>query len=1168
MFLLSFDNALAHKVKTLTSEKLLVTASDPVMTSAFILATSLSRPQGKPTLVVTKDMATAERFKSLYLEYARLSAAKPTSEFDLGKHIHLLPAHDISPYSGLYSNHQTALARLGWYFHASFPSAQDIFVAPIKALAQKTLPAELFIEGAHQFTTKQDLPSELPSFLNSLGYVAAPIVEDRGTYTIRGGIVDIFSPAEPAPLRIELFGDQIESLRYFDPITQRSLGEVKNISIVPAHEVLFNENTILRACQNLDKHRGGEVDIASLQSQVRNEITFDGLEFLVPYFYPQLSQPLDFFATRPQCWWLEAVEAESVFSADISVLQEEYSGGQTHIPEPLALFQDLQSLKNHLGKGRIEVESLEIIDSSQQEIFNIPGRSLAPLKATTFSERTETLIQKSKEWRATQQRLLIFGASETQFQRLQPAFLSQGLKLRFVEAEEGISLFLDEQDRDKTVIHFVRGHMDTSLQLPSEGLVIIGVEHYLKKSERKTTEIQSELSKAQALSFSELREGDPVVHTQHGVALYLGLKVMNIGGTEAEFLELKFKDNDKLFLPIYRLSQVHKYTGAGAHAMLDKLGGKGWEKAKAKVQTRLREIATELVALYAKRQSLKRPVYDVNHRDVQMFEDAFVYEETTDQLRAINDIKKDLSKPKPMDRLVCGDVGFGKTEVAMRAAFMATVQKKQVAVLAPTTILTFQHLETFKKRFKDWPIKIAVLNRFVSNKEAQQTLVELKEGKVDILIGTHRLFSQDVKFNDLGLLILDEEQKFGVKHKEKIRQLKNQVDTLAMSATPIPRTLNMSLLGIRDLSLINTPPNDRLPTRTFVSKFDPAVIKKAVMAEIKRGGQIFFLHNRVQSIYALADELRQLLPGVKLAVAHGQMDEHELEKTIVSFFHKEVDMLVCTTIIESGMDIPNANTMFIDHANALGLSQLYQLRGRVGRSKQRAFCYLLIPRSGGIEDIAKERLRILQQNTALGSGIQIAQYDLELRGAGSLLGEEQSGAVDAIGYEMYMTLLEQAVHEARGEKADPGVEPEINLKIKALIPHSYMPDIRLRLSYYKSLSSIRSEADLDRIEEELRDQFGHPPEEVYNLLGIMTIRHICKELGIRDVSSGAAAISLAFTETTPLPAAKVVELSLLPNKKFALTPDNRLKIRMNTITWQNIYEELVLLKKLIPQSLL
>jgi transcription-repair coupling factor (superfamily II helicase) len=963
-------------------------------------------------------------------------------------------------------------------------------------------------------------------------------------------------------VRIGLFGDQIESLRFFDPHSQRSLEEIRQFDLIPAHEILFTDESVQRCCQKLEGQES-ESDVGQIQSQVRTETYFDGIEFLLPYFYERAAAPTEYFSQTPTYWWPDAVATDGHLITDLSVLNEEYEQLQTHLPPPKDLYLDIEDLHSLFKGRRVDIESLEISDNSEVVALTFNSRNVLPAKAPIFSERLDFLTQKTAEWKQARSCVLIFGNSETQFKRVQNAFESENLHLRWVGDN---NLSFDELKQEQTssprLVHFIKGELDTSYHSQNEAIIFVSFEHFLKKTEARRSDVKNELSKAEALSFSELREGDPVVHVQHGVGIYLGLKVMNISGVDAEFLELKFKDNDKLFLPIYRLNQVHKYTGAGTNPVLDRLGGKSWEKTKAKVQKRLREIANELVQLYAKRLALRRPPYKVDTPELQALEDAFPYEETVDQLRAISDIKKDLAEEKPMDRLICGDVGFGKTEVAMRAAFIAASQGRQVAVLAPTTILTFQHFETFKKRFKDTAIKVSVINRFVSGAESSKTLEQLKNGQVDIIIGTHRLLSQDVNYKNLGLLIIDEEQKFGVKHKEKIRYMKNHVDTLAMSATPIPRTLNMSLLGIRDLSLIHTPPNDRLPTRTFVSKFDMAVIKKSVLDEVKRGGQIFFLHNRVHSIYELADSLRSALPKVRMAVAHGQMDEHELEKTIVAFFNKEIDMLVCTTIIESGMDIPNANTMFVDQAQALGLSQLYQLRGRVGRSKQRAFCYLLIPRHGKIEDIAKERLRILQQNTALGSGMQIAQYDLELRGAGTLLGEEQSGTVDAIGYEMYMDLLEQAIHEAKGDPREEVVEPEINLKIKALIPHSYMPDIRLRLSYYKALSSIQSVDDLDKIENDLRDQFGSPPEEVFNLMGMMMIRLVCKELGIRDVSSGASAISLVFTETTKLPAHKVVELSLLANKKYSITPDNRLKIRMKEITWQNIFEEVSYLKKL------
>ncbi len=1152
MSFLNFDQNL-HKALALKNAR--ITSADQLFSAAFLISNSASTANAAQHLVVTKDLSSAHKFLN-YLDF--FSNFLGHKKFDTA----ILPPHDISPYSGLYSSRAGMQQRLRWLYLASLPRKKTVLVAPIKALAQFTLPQKLFLDSIDFFKKGDVLPDPLGSHLSSLGYLAAPAVEDPGTFSLRGGIVDLYSPAHDLPVRIELFGDVIESLRWFSPQTQQSVGEATEFSLAPAHEILFSENSILRCCQTLDGKKS-ETDISSLQSQIRNQTYFDGIEFLLSYFYENPTITCDFLPKERITWMPDALASDALLVSDYNHLVEEYKQYTTHLPAPEKIYAKKDVFDKSLISPIVALETLDMGDSDLS-VFDFPSRAISPAKSTIYPERVDLLAKKVLEIKSTRGHVFLCGSSETQFKRLSLAFEEHGLQLSWITNATPLSQLRDQQAQNKKLVHFLNHTLDTSFHSLNEAIAFIGVEHFLKKSEARKTQIKAEISKAEALSFSELREGDPVVHTQHGVALYLGLKVMNIGGVEAEFLELKFKDNDKLFLPIYRLNQVHKYAGAGNNYLLDKLGGKQWEKTKAKVQTRLREVANELVQLYAKRMALSRPLYDVESEDFLKFEDSFPYEETSDQLKALEDIKGDFSRPRPMDRLICGDVGFGKTEVAMRAAFLVASQKKQVAVLAPTTILTFQHMETFKKRFAGWPLQIAVLNRFVSNSDAQKILKDLKEGRVDILIGTHRLLSNDVQFANLGLLIIDEEQKFGVKHKEKIRHFKNTVDTLAMSATPIPRTLNMSMLGLRDLSLINTPPHDRLPTRTFVSKFDMGVIKKSVMSEIKRGGQVFFLHNRVQSIYALADELRTNLPGVRMSVAHGQMDEDSLEKTIVSFFNREIDMLVCTTIIESGMDIPNANTMFVDQANALGLSQLYQLRGRVGRGKQRAFCYLLIPRSGGIDDVAKERLRILQQNSALGSGIQIAQYDLELRGAGTLLGEEQSGAVDAVGYELYMDLLEVAINEAKGQPIAETVEPEINLKMKALIPHAYMPDIRLRLSYYKALSNIQTHEEIDQIEATLRDQFGQPPEEVFNLMGLMIIRLLCKKLGIRDVSSGVNTISLIFTEQTKLPPAKVIELTQLPNKKYTLTPDSRLRIRMNAISWQNIYSELEFLEKFCP----
>ncbi|MEQ1876976.1 MAG: transcription-repair coupling factor, partial [Bdellovibrionia bacterium] len=618
------------------------------------------------------------------------------------------------------------------------------------------------------------------------------------------------------------------------------------------------------------------------------------------------------------------------------------------------------------------------------------------------------------------------------------------------------------------------------------------------------------------------------------------------------------------FLPVYKISQIQRFSSAANVQTLDRLGGTSWKKATIKVRSHLREVAGELLKLYAERSQVERDPYPSPDDEYRAFEAFFPYAETEDQLKAIDAILSDLSKSKPMDRLICGDVGFGKTEVAMRAAFKVAQSGKQVAVLVPTTTLAIQHLETFRKRFKKWPVRIGGFSRFTSTSESSKVISELKEGKLDIVIGTHRLFSRDIEYKDLGLLIVDEEQKFGVTHKEKIRKMRIHVDTLALSATPIPRTLNMSLMGIRDLSLINTPPQDRLPTRTFVVRNNPEVIRKAIQSEIARGGQVLYVHNRIQSIYGLQDELKSIVPGVNIRVGHGQMDEKELENTIIGFFNNEFQVLLCTTIIESGMDIPRANTMIVDRSDTFGLSQLYQLRGRVGRGQERAYCYLMIPSNVKLDPDAQERLKVLQENTALGSGLKIAHYDMELRGTGDILGEDQSGHISAVGYDLYLELLEDALREIRGDrKTSETVDPEINLRIPAFIPDEYIPDIRVRLTFYKMLSDAKTPQAIDRIEEDLRDRFGEAPEAALNLLGISLIRQLCQDLLIKDVSLGPKNLLLTFSEKTALSPEKIIQLAMRPEKKYRLSPNNRVSVRMEKQSWVQVHEELTYLKNMV-----
>lgn len=1138
--------------------------------SLLLTQNSSSRLTKNPHVIVTPDLETAEKL----IESIRF--------FDPTLATHLLPHFDVGVYSNLYPNQRVIAQRLNWLFHAKNAKPGEIFVAPIEGLLQKTLPFKIFAKNTFIIERQSPLPSPLASYLNGLGYITAPTVEDVGTYAFRGGILDIFSPGHEHPYRIELFGDAVESIRSFDPRTQMSVRDESTAVILPAREVLFNDdnrqnvaNRLLRAAE------GRPVTKTELQDVLRSVSLgqpFYGADFLLPYFYDRLDDPLEYFSSSVDLWIYDRMEVVRHSDHFQQELKSDFSQAekQTLRVEPDELYSNFESLTVSPDSTTVWIDKIELADSAEvsREVCEFRTFNLNELAAGAQALVNDQpglacyLKDKLTRWRAQGYSLFLTAANHNVTERLRLILERAEFKVEIVSENNYEWAHLAEaQKTDLSLLHIVPRFLPEGFRMADEHLVFIRDEDILGKrrirQHAKTDELA--LERAEALSFGDLQPGAPVVHRLHGIGIYEGLKPMQIDGAASEFIELRYKDGDRLYLPVYRIGQLHKYTGPASEHLIDKLGGPGWAKTKTKVRSQLRDVADRLLRLYAKRSQMKRPPFSQLNEDFVQFENTFPYQETDDQLRAIHDVLGDMCSERPMDRLICGDVGFGKTEVALRAAFKAVQDGLQVAIIAPTTILTYQHFENFKRRFAKWPVEIRALNRFVGAKEVKQTLADLKTGKVDIVIGTHRLLSRDVGFKNLGLLIVDEEQKFGVLHKERLRHLREGVDTIAMSATPIPRTLNMSLMGIRDLSIINTPPEDRLPTRTFVCKFETETIRKAIESEISRGGQIFFLHNRVQSIDATSAQLREIVPQARMAIAHGQMDEDLLEKTMLKFFNHELDILICTAIIESGMDIPRANTIFIDNAHTFGVSQLYQLRGRVGRSKERAYCYLILPADKRLDATAQERLKIIQENTALGSGPRVAQYDLELRGAGDILGEDQSGHINAVGYELYLELLEEALNELRGDvKTDPEVEPEINLRIPALLPDKYVPDIRMRLYYYKSLSNVRAIEDIDRIETELRDQFGPPPEPVMNLLGLMLIRKHCRTLGVKDVSSGKNALSLSFTEKTPLPPQEVVRLTTRENKKYTLAPDQRLKIRMNEVTWPRVVEELEYLISLCP----
>ena len=1118
---------------------------------------------------------------------------------------HILDGFDVSPYMGLYPSPQVVKDRCGFYYWADLlekkPALghQHIFIATLNGLIQKAPPKKDFSARSWSFKQNDELPHNLPVFLNELGYQAAPLVEDRGQYSIRGGIVDIFSVAHEFPIRIELFGDQIERLRQFSIDSQVSQDEVSELHLAPAHEVNLSDDTIEDLLERLNAHFAERTkdkinpsDKEDALRAISQKNYFQGVEYALPFAFEKLDSVFSYFSKPINIFLLDPAECQRVADEKFSEIQTDFKNQTTSLfrpaPDQLYLNSDKLIGIERFFEGEKSAQSILPAQSSLIRLSNLSFHieeqnrdenqlieyTSLPLKE--FSQISLSLPVGSADWTASIQKklaawdkekytIVLCLKSQTQIDRIKGFFSQMELPINLVKTFSDIPQMSNGlfQAGIFVLTDLSRSDCFETLLLVEEKLIFLRDSDFFGKKTRSKSESSfEEFNKvAKRLSFADLKPSDLVVHIKHGIGIYEGLKIMSIGGVESEFIQVAYKDRDKLYLPVYRVGQLQKYSGASNTTALDKLGGTTWEKTKIKVKGHLRDIASELLVLYAKRAEVKRPHLNFDEVATNIFERNFPFEETIDQLRAISEIQKDFAKDQPMDRLICGDVGFGKTEVAMRAAFEVVANGKQVVVLAPTTVLSFQHFETFKKRFQNSPIgrevNIRALNRFVEPAETKKTLKELEAGSVDILIGTHRVISKDVQFKDLGLLIIDEEQKFGVLHKEKIKKIKTAVDTLTLSATPIPRTLNMSFTGVRDLSIINTAPVDRLPTRTFVSNPDSELIRKAIMAEIARGGQVYYIHNRVQSIYGVADELRKIVPEARIRIGHGQQDEHELEATMLAFFNHEIDVLVCTTIVESGMDVPRANTMFIDQAHMFGLSQLYQLRGRVGRSKARAYCYLLLPKEKKIEKDAQERLKIIQENSALGSGIKIAQYDLELRGAGNILGDDQSGHVNSVGYELYMDLLNEALAEAKGETPpDLELDPEINLRIPALIPDQYISDLRIRLSYYKALTEIRSQEDLDQIELELRDQFGEPPEPVVNLMGLMLIRRQCKDLGVRDVSAGPKSISLIFTPQTRMKPEQAIKLAMRENKKYSLTPDHRLNVRMNVITWSKVFEEL------------
>ncbi len=1035
----------------------------PSAQALYVAIQASHRKNALCILVVPSD----EEVDRVYLDTRFfLGALEGASAAALDDVVKPFPSLQIDPYRNIQPHFGVASARAA-ALHAIARGAARVIIASGAALLPRLSAPGSLEAAATELKPGMDLdPVVLGDLLADAGFTREDPVDQHGEFCVRGGIVDWFPAGADSPFRVEFVGDTVESIRLYDPSTQRSIETVDQASVVPLTEK---------------------------------------------------SGPASFFDYLPHDRDLSFIirEEEEVIAHVTKLLEQiqaSYEGAkeenpQTPPPEELLVAWDDVAARL---TGATRLEQLAIDEgagagSAERDPAYVLDRALdIPCQpAVEFRGRIQEWIADVKRMRERGDTVLFVAGTEGRAERTSELLAEYGLR----------GVLIDRTDELLNVAMLITvGQLTKGFRLPTAELQVIA-EPDVFEEDRARVERRGDRQRSIAKTFlSDLRDlkvGDLVVHVDHGIGQFAGLKQIGVGDSLQEFMELRYAGDDKLFVPVERLDLVQKYSGT-AKPPLDKLGGTSWERAKTRVKKAMRDMAEELLKLYAARKAVPGHPFSPDSHWQREFEDAFEWELTPDQASAIADIKRDMESPTPMDRLLCGDVGYGKTEVAMRAAFKAVMDGKQVAFLAPTTVLAFQHQKTLTDRFAGFPVAIDMVSRFRSKAEQDQIVKDVAAGKIDIIVGTHRLLSKDIQFKDLGLLIVDEEQRFGVAHKERIKQMRRKVDVLTLSATPIPRTLNMSLVGIRDMSIIETPPKDRLSIQTNVVKFDSHVVARSVRHEMERGGQVYFVHNRVESIFSIGALLQRLVPEARVVVAHGQMGEAELEKAMLDFIGRKYDVLLATTIIENGLDIPNVNTIIINRADRYGLSQLYQLRGRVGRSDRPAYAYLMIPPETSLSPIAKKRLAAIREFSDLGSGFRVAALDLEIRGAGNLLGGEQSGHIETVGFEMYMKLLEQAVRELKGEELVDDVRAVINLRVDLKIDASYVPDMNQRLMIYRKVADARTDAELDRILGDLRDRYGPWPETVEHLEQYGRIRIMADRLGVESIDREAQNVLIKF----------------------------------------------------------
>jgi len=1064
-----------------------------------------------------------------------------------------LPAPEVSPHAEMQADRRTIMRRLALLFRLGHGHAPDVVVAAASAVFRRVIPPREFADLCRVVEDHASLDRD--AFVADLlraGYGRAQVVEDPGTFAVRGAVIDVFPPVYKHPVRIELFGDEVESLRLYDAATQRTLRSVGRLAIHPVRETVATAGADARSrlLAAADQAAYPSSKTRYLLEQIEQGTDFFGSDALAPIFHARLGSFFEYLP--PQTRVVVEDPATVLEEARRSFSRVRESALHRRAEHRLALDAEEFLLDEEQARvvlsawPRLEMRGVEIMapaDEPSAPRVRLTAEPNTSLRAELLHERGDedvghALCERIRRWQAAGYRVCLVASTRAHADRLAGVLHAFGLQAESPRehGEAGAHGLLTRSTTHPS-LEILVGPLTRGFRLPDQCLALIAEEEIFGARAHR------EAPAPKVTGFGELAEiaeGDLIVHDEQGVGRYRGLKKLTLRGVAQDFLHLEY-DGGGLYVPVYRIGVVHRFVGGTPETVrLDKLGGATWIEKRRRVSAEARKLAEALLQLYAQRQALPGHAFAAPDVVFREFEETFPFEETADQDKAIAAVLADMQDEAPMDRLVCGDVGYGKTEVALRAALLAVLGGFQVAVLAPTTVLVEQHAVTFSERLRDFPVRVGSLSRFRSKGEQQSTVAALAAGKLDIVIGTHRLLSRDVAFRRLGLLIIDEEQRFGVTHKERLKEMRSQVDVLTLTATPIPRTLQMAMTGMRSISIIATPPADRLAIRTFVCNFDPDLLREAIAKELARGGQVFFVHNRVEDLAKWTRDIAALAPGAKVGMAHGQMPESTLERVMIDFVDGRYDILCCTTIIESGLDIPRANTMIVNHADRYGLAQLYQLRGRIGRAKERAFCYLVVAAEGGLSAQARQRLEVLQRFTELGAGFQVATHDLEIRGAGELLGDRQSGLVAAVGFDTYAHILEEAVAELRGQPIRNEFDPEIAVDVPAFLPDDYIPDMGQRLDFYRRLAQAHDDGDVRATLAELEDRYGPLPEEARLLGEVMSDKTLVRLTGARAYELTAVRMTLAAGVDARLDPAKVMRLVQRKGSRWKLSPDMRL----------------------------